>query len=213
MFQIIYKIQANKVEVLSKILPNVNYSLRQIQYNLEQALCKSNNVYQLYIKSLFDENKIEEIILTDLFFDTVFNNLLPAPQGYYLRLSFISSDGTMLRDSFISYSLIDKETKSLTMVPLLPNPGKQTETPLVKIGVNTSLFGYIDTSTPIGSTIWNSVYLQPVNQRTEVVQAISTRDVGYSTRVDIYGKFNTFVAIFIQYLTFSSVMRLSYLKK
>jgi hypothetical protein len=180
-------------------LVNVNFTFNDIKKTLDKCTShiESIDAFNTFIESLTKSLSIPERCKNiDNYFDTLYKNLPDAPEGFLKRLTFISSDGIILRDSIYSLKLFDIRSKKPTKVPLRNSPDGKTETSLYRFGNKECYFSYIDTSKPNGSLIWNSTLIQPTNQRFEQILAIKNRGYAGVVRPDVYGKLNYFVSKF-----------------
>lgn len=181
-------------------LANVDFTLNDIKKSLDQCLnhIESKDAFNTYVESLSKILSLpEQCKNIDIFFDTLYKNLPDAPEGNHKRLTFINSDGFILRDSIYSLKLYDSKTKKPTKIPLRNSPDGKTETSLFRFGFKECYYSYIDTSKPIGSLLWNSTFIQPTNQRFEQIFAIKNNGYGAIVRNDVYGKLNYFVSKFL----------------
>lgn len=180
-------------------LANVNFTFTDIKKSLNkctnhiESIDALNNFIESLTKSLSLPERCKNV---DIYFDTLYKNLPDAPEGFLKRLTFISSDGIILRDSIYSIKLFDNRSKKPTKVPLRNSPDGKTETNLYRFGNKECYFSFIDTSKPIGSLLWNSTLIQPTNQRFEQILAIQSRGYAGVVRTDVYGKLNYFVSKF-----------------
>jgi len=180
-------------------LANVDFTFNDIKISLDKCTghIESIDAFDTFIESLTKSLSLPERCKNvDSYFDALYKNLPDAPEGFLKRLTFISSDGIILRDSIYSLKLFDNSSKKPTKVPLRNSPDGKTETSLYRFGNKECYFSYIDTSKPIGSLLWNSTLIQPTNQRFEQILAIQNRGYAGVVRTDVYGKLNYFVSKF-----------------
>jgi hypothetical protein len=183
----------------SYALSNVDFTFNDIKKSLNKCTShiESIDAFNNFIESLSKIVSVPERCKNiDTYFDTLYKNLPDTPEGFIKRLTFISSDGIILRDSIYPLKLYDSRTKKPTKVPLRNSPDGKTETNLYRFGNKECYFPYIDTSKPNGSLLWNSTFIQATNQRFEQILAIQNKGYAGVVRPDVYGKLNYFVSKF-----------------
>lgn len=183
-------------------IKNLNFTFRDLQKVLNYSLYENGKLigsYKNFSETLTLPESLDKICKSiDTFFNQVYERLPKAPKPYIYRLSLIGSDGSMLRDSKYPIQLYDETKNRATYIKLINSPDNSQETPLFRIGVFTNYFPYIDIKTHNGAIIWNSTFLQPINQRYELIESYISKSHGFDARLDINGKQNYFVTKLLQ---------------
>lgn len=178
-------------------IKNLNFTFRDLQKVLNNSLYENGKLissYKNFSDTLTRPESLDKICQAiDTFFNQVYERLPNAPKPYIYRLSLIGSDGSMFRDSKYPIQLYDETNNRATYIKLINSPDNAQETPLFRIGVFTNYFPYINIKTNNGAIIWNSTFLQPINQRYELMQSYISKSHGFDARLDIHGRQNYFV--------------------
>lgn len=171
-----------------------NLNFRKLKTILNNSFTSCKKSFHEFSDALTVPKSLNEICQSiDHFFDEMYEKLPKAPQPYIFRLSLIGSDGSMFRDSSYPIKLYNTKTQKPTTIPLKNSPGGIKDVKLFRIGVYSNYINYIDSSTHNGAIVWNSPFIQPINERSEIIQCYVSKNYGYDSRLDLRGKKNYFV--------------------